>query len=485
MGTYKKALLLSLLAVFCMPTLMAWGPRKRKTLEFSSSWVTTEQPKKPMPFPFRKKNVRQNAQRGKSQAASNSADTSKAAAANATASKELVEPKIQTTEPSKAPPRKKRILIFSSNGGGCHTAAANGLCAYLFDDYEVKVVNIFRDVLAQLDTLGSLTFGRMSGEDLYNFCLRARWTGVAEGLVNIGLSVYNWRQPTVENILIEYFKFAKPDLMISVVPVLNGGIYGVAEKLNIPFLCLTLDTDTTWFAHGIVKPTFKKFRYTIPFEDVEIREKIKPAEIPSDQVVVTGYPVRPEFFMPKDVAALKKEFNVPVDKPVVMVLMGGAGSLTSYRYARIMARLGLPLHMIIVLGRNESLKRNINKIMLPKDVTMTLLGFSNRIADLMAISDVIITKPGPGSVYESLESNLPMILDTTQGVMWWEKMNLTFTGKNGFAECLNDVQDLEKMLPRYLKKDEFVVSIKKKMRDYKRERYDKKIKPLIEEMLAL
>lgn len=471
MNIIQKVLLFGLCIALVIPFAHARGPRKRKKrLTFSPAWVKPEPVKQP-PFSFLRK------------APTPVTPTIQSTVSSAV--KQLGSLDKQVAKKSQLL-RKKRILIFSSIGGGGHTAVSNGLNSYLFDEYEILVVNLFKEVLGPLDTLGTLSFGKMGGEDLYNFCLRARWTGVAGSIARAGNSYFNWRQDAAESCLLDYFKYAKPDLIISVIPIVNGAVLAVAQKLDIPLLILTNDLDTTNYLNGISKPTYKKFKITLAFEDPTLREKMKPAGIPESQIAVAGFPLRPEFFKPKDVPALKKEFNVPPDKPVVMVFMGGAGSMTSYRYVRVLARMGIPLHMIIVLGRNERLKRNINKIMLPEGVTMTLLGFTNRIADLMAMSDVLITKPGPGSVCEALESNVPMILDATQGSIWWEETNIDFMTKHGFAIRLNDVLHLEKELPRYIKKNSpFVSGVKKKMKEFKREQFCKTVKPLVEEMLAL
>lgn len=457
----QKNLFLSFLSLLSIAQLSgarrSSRPRKKK-LQFSSSWIKTEPPL-PHHSVLKKKEGHVNP------------------------TQESITPKIENKP--RIIPRKKRILIFSSHGGGGHTAVSNGLNAYLFDDYEIKVANIFTDVLGSMDTLGALSFGAMGGEDLYNFCLRARLLGMAGSIGQMGNSYFTWRQDQAEKLIMDYFSLAKPDLIISVVPFVNAALLSVAQKLDIPFLVVTNDLDTSNYISGINNPTFSKFRYTLSFDDAELRKKVSTAGIKASQISVTGFPLRPEFFKAKDRVALKKEFNVPAGKPVVMIFMGGAGSLASYRYVRILARLGISLHMVVVLGRNERLRRNINKIMLPEGVTMTLLGFTPRIADLMAISDVLITKPGPGSVCEALESEVPMILDATTGTIWWEELNISFMVKHGFGVRLEVVQDLEKILPRYIKKDGYNLSIKKKMREFKRERFDKSIKPLVEQMLAL
>ncbi len=398
--------------------------------------------------------------------------------------KEVSEPARKVPE-KKEQVQKKRILIFSSTGGGGHTAVSKGLKSYLGSDYDIIVSNVFQEVLGSLDTLGTLSFGRVWSEDFYNFCLRARWTNVAGKFVSVGGGFMAWRQDALESRLLEYFKFAKPDLIISVVPVINCALIVVSEKLDIPFLVLTNDLDSTNYINNVSKPQYKKFRYAIPFDDSLLHNKISKAGFEKEQVIVTGFPLRPEFFKPKDIAGLKSEFEIQEDKPVVMILMGGTGSTASYRYVRKLIKLNKPLHIIVCLGRNERLRRNINKIVLPPYITLTVLGFTDRIADLMAVSDVLITKTGPGSVCEALELNVPMILDQTSDTLWWEELNVTFMVKHGFAESLKNYNDLEKIFPKYIDDSSYVTKVKKKMKEFKRECFAKKIKPLIAEMIAM
>ncbi len=398
-------------------------------------------------------------------------------------------PVAQTIQPAKKlviqkeKPRKKRIVIFSSIGGGGHTAVSAGLKSYLKDDYDITVLNVFKDVISSVDTLGTITFGKICAEDFYNFCLRVRWTNVVAGYSRAGNSYLTYRKSTLEKLFLDYFNDEKPDLIISVMPFINAAVLCAAERLDVPFLVLTNDLDTTNYVHNICAPTYKKFKYTLAFDDQSMREKIKHAQFKEDQIAITGFPLRPDFFKKKDKKAIKEAFNVPEDKPVVMVFMGGAGSLASYRYVRTLIKMQLPMHILVCLGRNERLRRNINKILLPEDVSLTIIGFTDRIADLMAISDVLITKPGPGSVCEALESNVPMILDQTGGTIWWEEHNVTFMVDHGFAESLINFTDLADIFPKYIKDPSYNAAIKKKMHDFKRERFNLRIHGLIKDMI--
>ncbi len=67
-------------------------------------------------------------------------------------------------------------------------------------------------------------------------------------------------------------------------------------------------------------------------------------------------------------------------------------------------------------------------------LVLLLLGSRTASADLMAISDVLITKPGPGSVCEALRvENVPMILDQTGSTMMGEKRNCYLHGRSWFC----------------------------------------------------
>ncbi len=385
----------------------------------------------------------------------------------------------------KMAPPKKRILIFSSKGGGGHTAVSNGLCNYLKDTYEVAVVNIFEEVVSSIDKLSTLTFGKVTGEDLYNFCMVSRWNRVLNKYAELGTYLFESKQHMNEKVITDYFKYDQPDLLISVVPFINGALLSVAKKINMPFLVVTNDFDTSNYVVGIKNPSYEKFRYTLAFENELLREKIKKAHIPDDQIVITGFPLRPSFHLPKDPVAIKKDFKIPDNKPVVMVFMGAAGSLLTPRFVRVLAKVDIPMHIIVCLGRNERLRRMIKKIMLPPGTSISVIGFTDRIADLMSISTVVITKTGPGSSCEALESCLPMIHDETQGVLTWEQLSAEFMALHGFAEGLKSFADLPALLPKYLKDSNHSDEIKAKMKNFPRKRFEEVIRPLVDEMMRL
>lgn len=380
--------------------------------------------------------------------------------------------------------KRPKILIVSCIGGGGHTAVSKALYGNLNDSYDIKIVNFYQDIAHWFDTVGLCTFGHFRAEDFYNFCLQCRWVPVINRYLDFGCWMTRLRHSSLEQ-SIEYFvQQEKPDLIISVMPIVNFMILKIAQQFQIPFLVLTNDLDTTNYIHALSNPQYKKFYYSLAFDDPAIRAKIAPASLSADSVKVIGFPLRPEFFSKKDKVKIKREFGIPEDKPVVMILMGGAGSLVTVRYIKMLARTPSPIHIIACLGRNEKLRRNIHRVILPRHITLSIVGFTDRIADLMAISDVLITKPGPNSICEAIASGLPMILDKTGTTLWWELLNIDFVKQYQLGDVLTNFRDLQSVLSRYLSDRRYVHTIRNRMLALNTSCFEKNLKNLIAEIIG-
>lgn len=71
----------------------------------------------------------------------------------------------------------KKVIIFTSSGGGGHISATQALKEYLGDAYDVHDAYIFRDVLMSLDFVRILTLGRWSNEEFFNFLISKKKYG--------------------------------------------------------------------------------------------------------------------------------------------------------------------------------------------------------------------------------------------------------------------------------------------------------------------
>jgi UDP-N-acetylglucosamine:LPS N-acetylglucosamine transferase len=351
----------------------------------------------------------------------------------------------------------------------------------------VKSVNVFAELLKSMDPIRTLTFKKYNGEDLYNALLKGGCMRIANHFCSEGSRRVLHQKRAIYEHVKEYVLTMKPDLMVSVIPLINFVLLDIAKELNIPFLVMTTDLDSRNYVNGFNEEAlaYDKFKYTLAFSDPALKDAIADANIPLSQLAITGWPVRQHFFEPKDTQKIKNDFNVPADKPVVMVLMGAAGSQVTERYMRRLARFSMPIHVLACVGRAESVGKKLQKIPLKNNVTMSVIGFTDRISDLMAISDVLITKPGPNTLCEAITSSLPMLLDHTHQVLTWERMNIDFVKKYGFGESIRHLYQVEPLLKKYLENKQYYRHMKENLSvfNHRQPLFKDSIKPLVVSML--
>jgi len=93
-----------------------------------------------------------------------------------------------------------------------------------------------------------------------------------------------------------------------------------------------------------------------------------------------------------------------------------------------------------------------------------VLGFSTEVNNLLAISDVVITKPGGISITECLESKKPMILIPGNGGQ--EIYNARFVCKNGYGLNSKTPRQFIKNINKLVKRKTLIYSMNKKLEKY-------------------
>ena len=154
--------------------------------------------------------------------------------------------------------------------------------------------------------------------------------------------------------------------------------------------------------------------------------------IPADKIMVTGIPVSPRFSKEYDKEALRKEFNLEENKKTLLFFAGGGLGLG--KSEKIFAELlntNYDLQLIAVTGRNEKQKNRFENIASTSGKNITVLGYTNQVPELMAISDFVITKPGGLTSTECLAMCKPMVI--INPIPGQEEQNANYFINNGTA----------------------------------------------------
>ncbi|MEX0939764.1 MAG: glycosyltransferase [Candidatus Babeliales bacterium] len=346
--------------------------------------------------------------------------------------------------------RKRKILILSCQGGGGHMSAASAIESYL-SEYDVKTADAIGNVLAHLDPLFYLSFGRYTGQDIYNFLLKHNKKQLINFFFHIGTFLIKRYKRGLKKSLTHYFKAESPDLIISVIPLFNNVIAEVAANQSIPVLIVPTDFDINTFISGVQASRLKNIGICLSIDDSEINTILKNEHsIEKDTVNITGFPVRSSFFEQKDIRALKRKFNINPAKPILMLVMGATGSTATINYIKKLCSISHPFHIIACIGRSKHLRKFIEKIKLPSHISITVIDSSEDISDVMAIADLCITKPGSVTFAELLYMNLPIIIDNTTTALLWEQLNLSLLTRYNLGDIITDYNQIESKVSAYL-----------------------------------
>jgi processive 1,2-diacylglycerol beta-glucosyltransferase len=165
-----------------------------------------------------------------------------------------------------------------------------------------------------------------------------------------------------------------------------------------------------------------------------------------ENIAVTGIPISSRFTARIQPAALRKQLGLRDDLPTLLVLSGGFGMGPVAEIYLELQKLPYPVQILIVCGRNVELRQEL--ALLERRQPTHLFGFVQNMQELMAVSDLIITKPGGLTTSEALAMGKPIfILNPIPGQ---EAANSDFLLENGAAAKANRVEDLPFRLERLL-----------------------------------
>ncbi len=334
---------------------------------------------------------------------------------------------------------RKKILMFSGHGGGGHLVASNALTSYLGNDYDIEVAFMFDEVLKDVDAIQKVTHGKKSGDDFYNALIKKQLHFTLNRIYGVGRYVFDFKKDTIKSILTRFIKDKQPDLIISVIPLVNNSLLKVAKSLNIPFLLLPTDLDATMALHSLHNPTYEKFRLGLSYNIPEVNKVVQEHGIPQFKIRYVGFPVNKCFINPKSCPPVDKEFGLPSDKPVVLLLMGSQGSTKIKKYVEALAKANSSFHLVIAIGKSEKLRPALEKIKFPSHITRTIVGFTDKMPQLLNRANLFITKTGGLSINEGIYSNTPMFLDATYILLRWEKLSVSVVTDHEFGIAIKRV----------------------------------------------
>jgi hypothetical protein len=335
----------------------------------------------------------------------------------------------------------KKIHILFHDAGGGHRNAAVALQTVLAEQqrhWQVQLVQ-FQELTDQLDVLRRVTGIRI--QEQYNVILQNGWTLGATALLRLLQATIGLFHRPLVRLLEDYWRKNPGDLLVSVIPHFNREIYESWNDVcpDRPFV--TIITDLADFPpHFWIEPI--KNQYVIAGTKRAVEQARSIGHDEAHIFATSGMILRPDFYVPdnSDPVALRAELGLKPQLPTAIVLFGGHGSKVMYEITERLDAANVPVQLILICGRNESLatKLRARKWRLP----VSVLGFTKEIHKWMRAADILIGKPGPGSIAEAMVRKLPVLIECNSWTLPQERYNAQWVMENRVGLVLKSFKEV-------------------------------------------
>ena len=340
--------------------------------------------------------------------------------------------------------KKPHIVFYFSDTGGGHRSAAEAIIEAINLEYRNKVttrmVDFFKDYAPR-------PFNHAAA--MYPYIVRAPqvWGAgfhATDGRARARMfTTTMW--PIARQAARSLVQGHPADLIVTVHPFANSFALKALGVNRPPFINVVTDMVTThalWFdnrADLILVPTETARQRAIKYN------------MPPEKVQVVGLPVAERYCQPRGrKSTLRKKLGWPVGKPIVLMVGGGEGMGPLAKTAQAIDASGLNVGLVIVCGRNESLKATLEAYTWENPTL--IYGFTRDMPDFMRAADFIVTKAGPGTIAEALNAELPIILYSK--LPGQEDGNVTFVQEEGAGVWAPHPQDVVRALTRWISRPE-------------------------------
>jgi len=347
--------------------------------------------------------------------------------------------------------RKITIVFFDAGGG--HRSAAEALKSVLESQprpWQVELLNL-QELLDRLDVLKKLTGLRI--QDGYNLILRRGWTRLTPQLLPVLRSVVRVFHGATVKVLVEYWKAHPADLVLSVIPHFNRAMAESIRKAMPAAHFVTLITDLADHPpHFWIE---KESEYLICGSEKAQQQAFAYGHPSTHVFLASGMVMRPKFYAKTNLSRTEehKKLGLDPNTPTGIVLFGGHGSSAILNIVNRLNAGNAGLQLILICGKNQKLLAAAKK--LKTRFPLFVEGFTANVDYYMALSDFFIGKPGPGSISEALQFNLPVIVECNGRTLPQERYNAQWVTEKKLGVVLKSFRNIDEGVRKLLQPDRF------------------------------
>lgn len=198
----------------------------------------------------------------------------------------------------------------------------------------------------------------------------------------------------------------RPSVVISTFPLAAGAMSLLKESglSKVPAVTVITDhTDHSSWVHPFTD-------HYLVGSDI-VKQGLLKRNVPDYRCTVTGIPIRAQFAQEYDRERTARKHDLEPSLQTLLVMGGGYGLMDDGAHLlRDLELLTNRVQIVFVCGHNVKLKQRLERIAVKSKHSIRIFGFVDEIQELMAVADLMVTKPGGLTSSEALAMKLPMVL---------------------------------------------------------------------------
>ena len=352
-----------------------------------------------------------------------------------------------------------KIIIFYASYGGGHLNAAKSINEYILENYknvDIELIDCMKYINKTIEKVTTSAYNEMAKKAPW------AWGKIYADSQKGPLAHLSSRSNKIMAIkLLKLLREKNADLIISTHPFGSQMCSYLKRKGKINSKIATIMTDFAPHDQWLVGSDFTDYFFVA---HDKMKQYLINKNIPEEKIFSTGIPISTRFTKKYDKEKLLKEFNLQPGKQTILFFGGGEYGLGKSKTFNIFENLiqaNENMQVIAISGKNPEMKKEFENIIEKhnKSNCVKLLSYTNKVPELMSISDLVVTKPGGLTTSESLASCLPMVI--INPIPGQEKENAEFLENHGIAVWIKNSNESKMIF-------ELLLSNKEKLEDMKK-----------------
>lgn len=352
-----------------------------------------------------------------------------------------------------------KIIIFYASYGGGHLNAAKSINEYILENYknvDIELIDCMKYINKTIEKVTTSAYNEMAKKAPW------AWGKIYADSQKGPLAHLSSRSNKIMAIkLLKLLREKNADLIISTHPFGSQMCSYLKRKGKINSKIATIMTDFAPHDQWLVGSDFTDYFFVA---HDKMKKYLINKNIPEEKIFSTGIPISTRFTKKYDKEKLFKEFNLQPEKQTILFFGGGEYGLGKSKTFNIFENLiqaNENMQVIAISGKNPEMKKEFENIIEKhnKFNCVKLLSYTNKVPELMSISDLVVTKPGGLTTSESLASHLPMVI--INPIPGQEKENAEFLENHGIAVWIRNSNESKMIF-------ELLLSNKEKLEDMKK-----------------